>query len=147
MIGAAARGRPWPERIFCDTSYFFACLEPRDIHHQKAVEWLESSRRHRTVYFSTWDVLSESVTLLRRKSGHARAMRFVDRVVPALQLVAVEDSLRLEALEVFKRFGRDKKLSFCDCLSYVVLTTVLENIPTATFDGHFASMGLPVLVS
>ncbi|MBI3299096.1 MAG: type II toxin-antitoxin system VapC family toxin [Elusimicrobia bacterium] len=137
--------RPWPDRVFCDTSFFFACLEPRDVHHEDAMEWLRLSRRHRTVFWSTWDVLSESVTLLRRKPGYPRAMRFVERVIPALRLAAVDDSLRLEALEVFKRFAGDKKLSFCDCLSYVVLTTVLENIPTATFDAHFAAMGLPIL--
>lgn len=143
--GPAAGGRPWPDRVFCDTSFFFACLEPRDAHHAQALEWLRLSRRRRTIYWSTWDVVSETVTLLRRKPGYARAVRFVEEVVPALQLVAVDDSLRLETLEVFKRLGRDKKLSFCDCLSFVALTTALDNIPTATFDGHFAAMGLPVV--
>lgn len=60
-------------------------------------------------------------------------------------MVAYDDSVRLEALKVFRRFAKDKKLSFCDCVSHVVLTALLDCPPTATFDAHFKMMGLPIL--
>ncbi len=137
----------WPPRIFCDTSFFFACLESRDVHHSEAIEWLDRSQRAPSAFWSTWDILSETVTLLRRKSGYRRAVEFTEEVIPSLHLVLYDDSVRLETLSVFKRFAKDKKLSYCDCLSYVVLTSLLENVPAATFDIHFKQMGLPVLGS
>lgn len=82
---------------------------------------------------------------MRRKAGYDRALGFVQEVLPALHLAAADDSMRQEALEVFRRFARDKKLSFCDCLSYVVITTILEGVSTATFDRHFRALGLPVV--
>lgn len=71
------------------------------------------------------------------------ALGFIRRAVPALHLVPTDESVRQEALEVFQRFAKDKKLSLCDCLSYVVVTTLLDFLPTATFDAHFNAMGLP----
>ena len=136
---------PWPGRIFCDTSFFFACLEPRDQSHSEAALWLKASQQNKSVFFTTWDILSETVTLLRRKSGYRIAQKFIDEIIPSLRLVSTDESVRQEALAIFKRFAKDKKLSFCDCVSCVVLSTELVHIPTATFDIHFKSLGLPVL--
>lgn len=136
---------PWPARIFCDTSFFFASLEARDANHAAAVRWLESSEAAETTLWTTWEVIGETVTLLRRKSGYRKAADFVENVVPVIQVAPCDDSVRREALEVFQRFARDKDLSFCDCLSFVVLTSVVEPMPSATFDRHFKMLGLPVL--
>lgn len=137
--------RAWPDRVFCDTSFFFACLERRDVHHARALDWLERSRAASSAFWTTWDVVGETVTLLRRKAGYRLALDFIDEVLPALHVAPCDESLREEAVEVFRRFGRDKELSYCDCLSCAVLSTVLENVPTATFDRHFKMMGLPLL--
>jgi predicted nucleic acid-binding protein len=136
---------PWPGRIFCDTSFFFACLEPRDQSHAPALLWLKASQQHKSVFVTTWDILSETVTLLRRKSGYRIALAFIEEIIPSLRLVLIDDSVRQEALAIFKRFAMDKKLSFCDCVSCAVLSSDLAPIPTATFDIHFKSLGLPVL--
>lgn len=135
----------WPGRVFCDTSFFFACFEARDVHHARAKLWLAQSARRETVFITTFDIISETVTLLRMKSGYANAMSFIGEVLPALQIARYDDSIRDQALDVFRRFAKDKKLSYCDCLSFAVLTALLDAIPTATFDAHFKSMGLPVL--
>jgi len=135
----------WPARIFCDTSFFFACLEPRDENHMLALDWLKISQKHKSAFLTTWDILSETVTLLRRKSGYRIALEFIEEIIPSLRLLPADESTRQEALVIFKRFATDKKLSFCDCLSCVILSTDLPPIPTATFDIHFKSLGLPVL--
>jgi predicted nucleic acid-binding protein len=136
---------PWPVRVFCDTSFFFACLEPRDENHAPALTWLKNSQTHKTVFLTTWDVLSETITLLRRKSGYPVTLDFIDEIVPSLRLIPTDESIRQEALAVFRRFAKDKKLSFCDCVSFVILTTQYPETSTATFDIHFKSLGLPVL--
>ncbi|MBI4676977.1 MAG: type II toxin-antitoxin system VapC family toxin [Elusimicrobia bacterium] len=135
----------WPERVFCDTSFFFASLDRRDLHHVQALRWAQRSARAGTAFWCTWDVVGETVTLLRRKAGYREAAGFLQRVLPGLHLVPCDDSMREETAEVFLRLGRDKKLSWCDCMSFVAVTTVLDRVPTATFDVHFKSMGLPVL--
>ena len=137
--------RSWPERVFCDTSFFFACLEARDLNHEKAVSWLRESKAANTTFWTTWEIISETVTLLRIKSDYNKAAAFVKEVVPTLQVISLDDSVRQEALTIFLRFSRDKKLSFCDCLSYVVTTSILDLAPTATFDKHFKMLGLPIL--
>ena len=48
--------------------------------------------------YVTWDIISETLTLLRY------------------------------------RYGRDHKLSFCHAVSFVVVTTLLNDIPTLAFD-------------
>lgn len=136
---------PWPERIFCDTSFFFASLEPRDQNHSPALRWLKASQQHKSAFLTTWDILSETITLLHRKSGYRMTMKFIEKIIPGLRLVPTDESVRQEALTLFKRFATDKKLSFCDCVSCVVLSTELSPMPTATFDIHFKSLGLPIL--
>ncbi|MCX5797856.1 MAG: PIN domain-containing protein [Elusimicrobia bacterium] len=135
----------WPRRVFCDTSFFFACLEARDAHHAQAVAWLEQSERRQTAFWTTWEVIGETVTLLRRRSGYDRAQEFIRQVVPALHTAELDGSARQESLEVFLRFAQDKELSLCDCISFVVLTTRLAHTSTATFDKHFQMLGLPIL--
>ena len=63
----------WPDRIFCDTSFFFACLEGRDANHPAALGRLEQSARRPSAFWTTWEVISETVTLLRRQSGYGTA--------------------------------------------------------------------------
>ena len=46
---------------------------------------------------------------------------------------------------VFRKFARDKKISFCDAISFVVVTSVLEGIPCLSFDRDFKRLGLTVI--
>jgi len=55
-----------------------------------------------------------------------------------------DDSIRSAAEEVFKKLSRDKRLSFCDALSYVLVTHVLDGMPCLSFDGDFRNLGLMV---
>jgi predicted nucleic acid-binding protein len=42
------------------------------------------------------------------------------------------------------RFSRDKRLSFCDAITFVVITQILGNMPCLTFDRDFRALGLNV---
>jgi hypothetical protein len=53
---------------------------------------------------------------------------------PALRLVAYDDSVQHHAEDVFRRLGHDKKLSWCDTVSFVVVTTLLDNMVCLSFD-------------
>ena len=50
-----------------------------------------------------------------------------------------------EAEQIFRRYGRDRKLSFCDAISFVVVTTLLDDVPSLAFDTDFRALGLTVI--
>lgn len=130
-------------RVFCDTSFFFAALDPRDVHHAAAQERLEVCHQQQTVLVTTWEVLGETATLLRYRVGLRVAARFLDQVKPHLQLIPIDDSIREEALLVFRRSRL--RLSYCDAVSCLVVTTLLEHVPCLTFDEDFRHLGLQVI--
>ncbi len=131
------------DKVFCDTSFFFASLCPDDSNFEKAGELLEYCKEHTVTLYTTWDVISETVTLLRYRASYKTAVEFLDVVKPALYIVKYDDSVRKTAEEIFKKFSEDKKISFCDAVSYVLITHLLDNIPCFTFDSDFRSLGLP----
>ena len=131
-------------KVFCDTSFFFASLCPDDSNFEKAGELLEYCANNTVTQYTTWDIISETVTLLRYRADYKTAVEFLDMVKPALSIIKYEDSIRSAAEEVFKKLSKDKRLSFCDATSYVVVTHILDNIPCLTFDKDFRTLGLTV---
>jgi predicted nucleic acid-binding protein len=134
-----------PSRVFCDTSFFHACLDPSDAHHPEAFPLVTEATAARVALWTTWDVVSETITLLRYRVSHASALSFVDDLYPRLRLVEYGFEVRAQALEVFRRHGRDHRLSFCDAVSLVVVTTLLDRIPCFAFDEDFRRLGLAVI--
>ena len=134
-----------PQRkVFCDTSFFFASLCHDDTNYNKAEELLKYCVEYAVTLFTTHDVISETVTLLRYRANYSMALKFLDVVKPDLAVVLYDDSVRTAAEDVFKKLAKDKRLSFCDAVSYVVITHILENIPCFTFDRDFRGLGLTV---
>lgn len=131
-------------RAFCDTSFFFASLYPNDSNYYKAGEILNYCQENKITLCTTWDIISETVTLLRYRASYNLAVKFIDIVRPKLLIVTYDDSVRLEAEKVFKKLSRDKRLSFCDAVSYVIITLLLDNISCFTFDKDFRSLRLTV---
>lgn len=59
------------------------------------------------VLCTTWDVISETVTLLRYRWNFKTALVFLDDVTPTLHLIPAGEAIRREAEDLFRRFGRD----------------------------------------
>lgn len=131
-------------KVFCDTSFFFASLCPDDSNFEKAGEMLEYCMNNTVMLCTTWDIISETVTLFRYRADYKLAVEFLDMVKPALSIVKYEDSIRSAAEEVFRKLSKDKRLSFCDAISYIVVAHILDNIPCLTFDKDFRTLGLTV---
>jgi predicted nucleic acid-binding protein len=101
----------------------------------------------RTQMWTTWDVISETVTLLRYRHISAAAIGFLDDVKPGLHVMDYGANIRLEAEQIFRRHGRDHRLSFCDAISFVVVTALLERVPCFAFDEDFRRLGLTVIAA
>lgn len=136
---------PLPPRLFCDTSFFYACFDPNDINHRRAKILAAEAAASHTTLFATWDIVSETVTLLRYRRGFREALAFLTEIKPHLHIVNYGESVRTEAEQIFRRYGRDHKLSFCDAISFVVVTTLLDHTPCLAFDEDFRALGLTVI--
>jgi predicted nucleic acid-binding protein len=134
-----------PARVFCDTSYFYACADSEDASHRDALTLANEGLRRRTQLWTTWDVVSETVTLLRYRHSWGAAIRFLDDVKPRLHLADYGPAVRVEAEELFRRHGRSRRLSFCDAISFVVVRKVLDDVACLTFDDDFRRLGLHVI--
>src|SRR5919106_5350942 len=128
---------PLPPRLFCDTSFFYACLDPGDVNHERAKAVLEEAVARGCTLSVTWDVVGETATLLRYRRGFRAALAFLTHVKPQLRIVSYGDRVRTEAEDIFKRYGKERRLSFCDAISFVVVTTLLDHVPCLAFDADF----------
>lgn len=131
-------------RAFCDTSFFFASLYPGDTNYERAGDILAGCQEQSVTLHTTWDIVSETVTLLRYRANYKTAVRFLDVIKPALAIVRYDDSVRFVAEGVFKKLSKDKKISYCDALSFVIITDLLDGMPCLTFDRDFRNLGLMV---
>ena len=113
-----------PSRLFCDTSFFYACFDPRDVNHERAKVIVDEAITANAVLWVTWDIISEAVTLLRYRRNFQAALTFLTEVKPSLAIVTYGDRVREEAEQIFRQYGRDHRLSFCDAISFVVLTKI-----------------------
>jgi predicted nucleic acid-binding protein len=134
-----------PSRLFCDTSFFYACLDSDDANHERAKELNDEAATLAVTFFTTWDVVSETVTLLRYRKGFRTALTFLEEVKPNLNVVEYGQRVRMEAEQIFRRRARSRRLSFCDAISFVVVTTLLDHMPSLAFDEDFRALGLTVL--
>jgi predicted nucleic acid-binding protein len=132
-------------RVFCDTSFFYAVIDSNDADHEKALSLSEWIKDGNLSAITTWEVVVETVTLLRNRLGYRDSKIFIDTVLPGLNIVYIGGPERRKALETFLKLGRDKKLSLCDVISYVVVKEHLKGIPCLAFDEDFRKLGLRVL--
>lgn len=134
-----------PARLYCDTSFFYACFDQRDVNHERAEYLSEEAAAVGSRLYVTWDIISETLTLLRYRRSYREALTFLTDVKPHLHIVNYGETVRTEAEKLFRRYGRDHKLSFCDAISFVVVTSLLNDIQSLAFDGDFRALGLSVI--
>ena len=131
-------------RVFADTSYFFALLSPHDSNHDRAVEISQEVAHERLNVYTTWDIVVETVTLLRYRANFESARIFLAEVTPDLILVHALETERQAAIQLFLRRSRDRRLSLCDAISYSVVSSRLGWAPCLAFDADFAALGLTI---
>jgi uncharacterized protein len=90
---------------------------------------------------TTNHVVGETWTLLRRRSGHAAAVGFLDRLaaLPDVEVVHLDAATEREAWRWLRARG-DRKYSFVDATSFAVMRR--RRIREAlAFDGDFNAAG------
>ena len=131
--------------VFADTSFFYAALDRRDRNHGRAERLSRQIQEQGIELVTSWEVVVETVTLLRYRYSYLGAQAFVRRVLPALRLVYLDETDRRKALGLFSRVSRDRRVSLCDAISAVVVKDRLGAISCLAFDDDFRGLGLTVI--
>ena len=94
---------------------------------------------------ATWDVVVELVALLRYRLSFRASEIFLKDVMPGLSVIHPNDAEREAAIAYYLKHSIHRRLSLCDALSYVIVSTRLDWAPCLSFDDDFAAMGLTVV--
>lgn len=131
-------------RVFFDTSAYVALTDASDVLHAEARRLAERVIAERLSRVTTNYVLAETYTRVRRKLGHAAAVRLGESIqrdaeTGRLTIVYADPTLDEAAWQLFVRYA-DQGFSFVDCVSFAWLQRHPE-AEAFSFDEHFLWMG------
>jgi predicted nucleic acid-binding protein len=129
--------------IFVDTSFWVAAHMRRDAHHDEALQLLTRERGERLV--TSNHVRGETWTFLRRRSGQASAVAFLEMLAATrrVDVVLVEPDVENRALRWLRQHD-EREYSFVDATSFALMRSLrLRN--AFAFDGDFAAAGFTEL--
>ena len=131
--------------IFIDSGAFVGVHNKADDNFKMAVEGFSVIENKGWRVVTTDYVVDEVYTRLITKTDYRKTMVFdtflrtsrmtVERIAPERFIAAQE---------IFRRYNKDKKWSFTDCTSYVVMKE-LKIKDIFTFDRNFEEMGFKIL--
>lgn len=123
-------------KVFIDTSAFCALTISKDQHNLKAKSLYRELQEHNPIIYTSNYVLDEVYTLLKNRASHRTAVKFMDETNKSnLILLRVTEEVEEDAKVIFRRF-EDKRLSFTDCTSFVLIKQLAMEAVFA-FDEHF----------
>jgi predicted nucleic acid-binding protein len=130
-------------RVFADSFYFFAILNPRDEAHQKALEF---ATHHEDPLVTTAWVLTELADGLAVTAHRAAFLQLVERLRADSENEIVPPTEELMARGISLYDARpDKRWSLTDCVSFLVMED--RKITQAlTGDYHFEQAGFTALL-
>lgn len=125
-------------RIFVDTSAWYAIIDRNDRDHVAAVTKIQALD---LPLLTSNYIFDEILTLLKTRLGPSIAISFAqklwDQEVSTLARITEEDEAR--AWGIFRQFD-DKGFSFTDCTSFALMERLAISTVLA-FDDHFAQYG------
>jgi predicted nucleic acid-binding protein len=130
--------------IFIDTGAFLARYVQRDEHHEKARTFWDELTHNNVPCLTSSLVLSETFTLLGRRTTHAFAAGRARQIYSSsiLQILRPDAKDEVAAIILLEKYA-DQNVSFCDCVSFVLMRRA--GISDAfTFDGDFAIAGFNI---
>jgi predicted nucleic acid-binding protein len=133
-----------PNRIFIDTLFVVALINPRDQYHAKAVALATN--------YEASQLLTTDAVLLEIANGLARnykeeAIEIIEDFFASeeVEIVRLNSQLFERAFDLYKRY-KDKSWGLIDCVSFIVMTDagITEAL---TFDQHFEQAGFTALMA
>src|SRR3990167_7675463 len=138
-----------PKQYFLDTNFLISVLDPRDIHHNRAVKILGilPSTDSRNVFLSD-TVFNETLTVLARRGLNQKNPHNFSEwsekfrlILPEYPILCLYDTLPKgykKIIDLMTKF--EGRLSFHDCLIALFLKEV-QNVRLVSFDEEFHKVG------
>ena len=128
---------------FVDTSAFFALLDADDHHRDRARAHLQKVVEGGIDLLTHEYVVVEATALIQRRLGLGALRRFVDDLLPIVEVAWVGEDLHREAREALLAAGR-RTVSLVDWTSFLVMRR--HGVRRAfTFDPDFGAEGFEVV--
>lgn len=131
------------KRVFADSFYFFAILNPNDAAHRRALEF--ASEHDDPIVTTAW-VLTELADGLAGTANRRAFSRLVARLraEEGNEVVPANEDLMARGIQLYDA-RPDKKWSLTDCISFVVMQD--RGITEAlTGDHHFEQAGFQMVL-
>jgi predicted nucleic acid-binding protein len=128
------------ERVFVDSSAYYALADPRDDHHTEAVAEQQRLIQAGSELYTTNAVIIETHGLILNRMDRDTAQRVLDRLYASTTRIirATEgDETRARAI---MRQHRDKAYSFTDAISFATMRRFHLKL-VWTYDRHFSQFG------
>ncbi len=132
------------DAVYCDASFFIALFSKKDTKHKRALELFEEVKENRIIMDTCWFVISEAMTVLLYQYGYTETLTF-NQSIDLYRIFHSTESQHHQAIALFNLFGKDRKISFVDALSRVLITGELKNMPALSFDQDFKALGLTTI--
>jgi uncharacterized protein len=131
------------EKVFIDTSAFYALMDRCDKNHDKAAGlWPSLLIKDQYIATSSY-VIVETLALLQNRLGFEAANLWYQDILGLAEILWVEESIHNLAYELWLSLGR-RKLSFVDCIGFVTMRHFSIK-KVFGFDRHFIEQGFEVL--
>lgn len=130
-------------KVFADTSFYIALINPDDAWHQAA---LASGDKYRGTVYTTEYILLELGNYLSKTPNRSLLQEVVEELYndPKTIIVPSSSSLFEEGMRLYAR-RLDKQWSLTDCISFALMED-LDITDTLAFDHHFEQAGFHVAV-
>ncbi len=131
------------KRLFVDTGAWDAIADKGDKNHENALRFRDQIVGEYTLVTTNY-ILDELYTLLLLNIGYSETVLFKEQLdilieEDVLELVWITEDIAEAAWKVFEQFNTDKRWSFTDCTSCVVMQE-LGITEVFAFDHHFEQM-------
>lgn len=132
------------EKLFLDTAFIQALLNPRDEHHAKAKSlfpWVRTASKVLTTEAVLVEV-GNALSALNRQG----AAKFINQCYSTqnIKVVSVNTGLLTRALDLYQK-RLDKSWGLTDCISFVVMNDN-DIVSALTTDRHFTQAGFRTLM-
>lgn len=128
------------ERVFVDSSAYFAANDPRDSNHTAAATTLRRLRQERAEMYTTNYVVAETHTLLLTRRNRDVAIQVLDRILASdTRIIRATEGDERRAREIVRQYT-DKDYSLIDAISFAVMQRLHLRL-VWTYDHHFAQFG------
>ena len=130
-------------RIFVDTSAFYAIIDRSDrFHYDASILWPKLLSDNITLITSNY-VVWETLGLLHKRIGFDAASLWSRDILSVLEVLWVNEDLHQRAYELWLNLGR-RRMSLVDCVSFVTMHQhQIEKV--FCFKSHFTEHGFSLI--